>query len=208
MTRILGEIARFCKGCRWTTLTLGSNCTPPTPAPGHPAEGDFLVSRGKKSSSIPPISAIIAGVHEHARARDPVDRARTEFANRAGISCAEARYELLPDRPGEAGEDPTEPCVEPSGFRKPKPTMPGGSFASASYWSSRSKTGAEEPRRDFHVRIEDQEPGARARRHPALTPAAKPALSGGRSRRPAGTRQRRGTGPSRGIVDDHDLTLA
>ena len=25
MTRILGEIGRFCKGCRWTTLTLGSN---------------------------------------------------------------------------------------------------------------------------------------------------------------------------------------
>ena len=36
MTRILGEIARFCKGCRWTTLTLGSIFHPPAPAAGPP----------------------------------------------------------------------------------------------------------------------------------------------------------------------------
>ena len=87
MTRILGEIARFCKGCRWTTLTLGSNSTRQPLRRATRLKRDFLVVEEEVF-----VHAADLGhqgrVHQHAGAGDPVDAARRGLARRAGISVA------------------------------------------------------------------------------------------------------------------------
>ena len=70
---------------------------------------------------------------------------------------------------------------------------------------------AQEPSRDFHIGIEDQEPGA-SRDSPAGIDAggeARHCAGRATSRRPGqGADERLGDRSPRGIVDDHDLTLA
>ena len=105
---------------------------------------------------------------------------------------------------------PTEPCGEPSGFRKPNPTIPGGPSGLGFESIESGEDLAQESTRYFHIGIENQQPGA-LRDSPAGVHTGGKAPVVRAKDDPltdAVERECLWHGTPRGIVHHHDLTAA
>ena len=75
------------------------------------------------------------------------------FLRERGMNCSRMVRARL-------GKTPTEPCGEPSGFRKPNPTIPGGPSGVGFELIESGEDLAQKSTRHFHIGIENQKPGA------------------------------------------------
>ena len=167
---------------------------PPAQPPGRLTEGHFLVIKEEILVHAPQ-AGHHRRIHEHASAGNPIDLARANSPTGL-VFPPRARYELLPDGPGQGGIDPDRALRRSVGVPQAK--------ADDSRWAmgigfvrieSRQDL-AQKTTSDFHIWIENKEPGTSETRQPALTPAANPSLWGRATSRKPG----RGSGTARGPV--------
>ena len=207
MTRILGEIARFCKGRRWTTATLGSNSTRQPSVRRRPAEGDLLVV--EEEVLVHPAQHVEQpGVDEHAGTRDPGDRPGADPPIGL-VFPARARYQLLPERSGPGwGRRRRRAGATRRGCGGRIRRSPGCRSGSASNRSTRATIAPSQPFGDDDVGIEHQEPAALRGAPAGVDAGGEPAVLGPGDQpdaRPAASESSAGIGSLRGVIDDHDL---
>ena len=108
------------------------------------------------------------------------------------------------------GKTPTEPWGEPSGFRKPNPTIPGGPSGSASWLVELREDLAQETPCDLHIWIEDQQPGASCCSPAGVDAGGEPSVfrPGDQAKPGRGDAKRFGHRAARGVIDDDHLTVA
>ena len=167
----------------------------PAQALGRPAERDFFVIKEEIL-----VHSAQRGDHrrvdEHARAGDPIDGPGTNSPTGL-VFPAGARYELLPDGPGQVREDAHRALGRAVGVAQAEPDDPRRTVGIGFVDAESREDLAQKPSRDFHIWIEDQEPGASRDSPAGVDAGGEPSLCGrATSRKPGqGTANASGTGP-------------